>query len=316
MDRDRRTALVVGFFALGALAMFAVAVVSLTGDRGFWVEQYRLVAYFQNVQGLIEGAPVRLAGKDIGTIESVSFGPLGGDHPPVRVGLRIDAKLRERIRSDSRATIGTIGLLGDKYIEVSMGSPEAEVLPDGAELASTTPLDVSDVMTTGTQALEGVSELARNVNRIVAEFQQAKGPARIAESVKALADVAKQVREGQGLLHSLIYDPYRGEGVESITRSLASLDEILGEVARGDGLLHSLIYEPAGEQVLVRDLRDASARLDSVLRKIDEGQGTLGLLVSDPTLYDDLKLLVGGAQRSVVVRSLVSLAGDRDEPAQ
>ncbi len=52
---------------------------------------------------------------------------------------------------------------------------------------------------------------------------------------------------------------------------------------------------------------EAGARLNSILAKIDRGEGTLGLMLNDPTLYEELKLLVGGANRSTVVRSLIDM---------
>jgi phospholipid/cholesterol/gamma-HCH transport system substrate-binding protein len=81
-------------------------------------------------------------------------------------------------------------------------------------------------------------------------------------------------------------------------------------VAHGQGILHTLIYEPPQEQDLVMEALAAGANLNSILQKIDRGEGTLGLLVNDPTLYDDLKLLVGGAQRSLLVRSLIRLSAE------
>jgi phospholipid/cholesterol/gamma-HCH transport system substrate-binding protein len=123
-----------------------------------------------------------------------------------------------------------------------------------------------------------------------------------------------QVQEGKGMLHSLIYDEYQGGGVESISRSLATLEGILREIASGKGLVHELIYQPGSKQPALVELGSAAARLDDILARIDRGEGTLGLLVSDPSLYQELRSLVGGANRSVVVRSLVDLATpDADE---
>ncbi len=312
MKDDRRLSLMVGVFALGCLAVFAAAVLSLTSQRGFWTPRYRLVAHFENVQGLIEGAPVRLAGKDVGTVDSVSFGPLGGEQPPVRVELQVDQDVQERIRTDSTATIGTIGLLGDKYIEISMGTGSAEVLANGAEIRSTTPLDISAVVAKGTVALDRVAELAGNVNGVVEEFASGMGTSRLTESAEAISEIVREVKTGNGLLHALIYDPYEGEGVQSISRSLATLEDILVQVAEGDGILHALIYESPDDQDLVMQAVEAGARLNSILARVDRGEGTLGLMLNDPTLYEDLKLLVGGAQRSVVVRSLISLARDEE----
>jgi len=314
MDRDRRSSLMVGLFALAALAAFAAAVFSLTAERGFWKPRYRLVAYFQSVQGLAPGAPVRLAGKDVGTVESVSFGALGSEKPPIRVELSIDTSVQDRVRTDSQATIGTIGLLGDRYIELSLGTLAAEVLADGAELRSATPLDIADVMEKGTQALDKVAELAGNVNQVVEDFRTHMGGAKIADAGRSLVEIVSQVKEGRGLLHSLIYDPYRGEGVESINRSLATLEDILRNVSSGKGVLHALIYEPQKPN-LVAETLEAGSHLDSILARIDRGEGTLGMLIADPTLYESLTQLVGGAQRSLVVRSLIRLSTEGGDKA-
>jgi phospholipid/cholesterol/gamma-HCH transport system substrate-binding protein len=310
MDRDRRLSLVVGAFVVGILGILAAAILSLSAERGIWTARYRLVTYFANVQGLIEGAPVRLAGKDVGSVEFISFAALGEDRPPVRVVLLVDEGVQHRVRSDSVATIGTIGLLGDKYVEISMGSPEGQVLVDGADLASVSPLDLNEVVTRGTAAIEGVTQLTENVNAVVDDFGRNMGGRGLAEAVGAISDMAKQIQQGEGLLHSLIYDSYEGSGVQSIEHSLATFEDILDEVAHGQGILHTLIYEPTQEQDLVMEALAAGANLNSILQKIDRGDGTLGLLVNDPTLYDDLKLLVGGAQRSLLVRSLIRLSAE------
>jgi phospholipid/cholesterol/gamma-HCH transport system substrate-binding protein len=304
---------VVGAFVVGTLGVLAAAILSLSSERGFWTPRYRLVSHFDNVQGLIEGAPVRLAGKDVGTVEFVTFAALGRDRPPVRVVLLIESAVRHRIRSDSVAAIGTIGLLGDKYVEISMGTPEGQVLPAGGELAAVSPLDINEVMNRGTEALDSIATLATNVNQVVEEFGENMGGAGIAESVIAMSEITKEIQEGDGLLHSLIYDSYEGGGVQSVDRSLAILEEILDTIAHGDGIIHSLIYESPEDQQLVIQAFEAGANLNVVLEKVNRGEGTLGLLLNDPTLYEDLKLLVGGAQRSRVVRSLIRLSSEEEE---
>jgi len=77
-----------------------------------------------------------------------------------------------------------------------------------------------------------------------------------------------------------------------------------------------VIYEPGEKQEVLAEAGSAAAHLDSILAKIDRGEGTLGLLVSDPSLYQELRGLLGGANRSLVVRSLIRLATpDGGDPA-
>jgi len=312
MDEPRRLSLIVGAFLLAALGVAAFALLSLGSGTGLLQPRYRIITYFEDVQGLVAGAPVRLAGKDIGQVEFVSFSALGDQRPPVRVVLQLDSDVQDRIRSDSVASIGTIGLLGDKYVSISMGTAAGRVLEENAELASVSPIDLSMAVVRGTEAIDNVATLAQNLNNVVGSFHEAMGGRRIADASEAaaqaaadLGDVVREVREGRGLLHSLIYDSYRGGEVKSVSRALARLDEILAQIEEGQGLMHQLIYTPASEQEMLVQLERASTRLASALEKVDEGEGTLGLLVNDPTLYYDMKALAGGAKRSWILRALV-----------
>jgi phospholipid/cholesterol/gamma-HCH transport system substrate-binding protein len=302
---------VVGGFVAAAVAALALAILSLSQDRGLFTPQYRLVAQFANVQGLLPNAPVWLAGKHVGTVESVRFGAMGAERPIVVV-MKVDRAVQERIRENSVASIGTIGLLGDRYVEISMGSPPARSLEHGAEITAVSPVNLNEVFDTGAGALNSVSELAANLNDVVKNFSAGGGGMKAAEAIDGLGDIVRQVKQGDGLLHALVYDDYSGEGVDSVMGSLAALEDILRAVRDGDGFLHTLIYEGPSTQTReeIAKTLEAGARLNSVLAKIDDGEGTLGLLVNDPTLYEDLKLLVGGAQRSVVVRSLVRMSAD------
>ena len=317
MDDRRRLSLAVGVFLLAALVVGAYALLSLGTGTGLLERRYRLVTYFEDVQGLVVGAPVRLAGKDVGQVEFVTFGPLDEQRPPVRVVLLVARDVQDRVRSDSVASIGTIGLLGDKYVAISMGTSAGRVLEDEQELASVSPIDLSMAVVRGTEAIDNVATLAENLNRVVGSFHEAMGGQRLADATAAaakaaedLGGVVREVREGNGLLHSLIYDNYAGGEVASVSHSLARLEQILREVNEGDGLLHELIYTPANEHELLRQAEAATTRLASALRKVDEGEGTLGLLVNDPTLYYDLKALAGGTKRSWILRSLVGEGGE------
>ena len=101
-------------------------------SAGLFERQYHLVASFGQTGGLIQGATVRLAGVPVGRVGEIRLPEAGGTK--VRVELLIARRVQDRIRADSVARIETLGLLGDKIIDVSLGSPEAAVLQAGAEL--------------------------------------------------------------------------------------------------------------------------------------------------------------------------------------
>jgi phospholipid/cholesterol/gamma-HCH transport system substrate-binding protein len=312
MDRDRRLSLTVGGLALVSLVVLAVAILSLSSQQGIWTPHYRLVGYFDNVGGLIDGAPVWLAGKRVGGVENVAFDAGTSGRQAVKVVMQVERSAQERIRGDSVATIGTIGLLGDVYVELSLGTAEAAILEDGGEVATLDPMDLNRMIARGAQALDQITNLTSTLNDVVSEFEQAEGARNLADALSGLGDVIAEVKEGGGTLHSLIYDDYGGSGLESVERSLTTVENILQEIAQGDGVLHSMIYDAPTEQDVVLQVLQAGARLNSILGKIDRGEGSFGLMLNDPTLYEELTLLVGGANRSRVVRALINLTTPDD----
>ena len=334
----------VGAFFIVTLVSLAVAVLTLSSESGLFVSYYKIHANFDDVQGLLPGAPVWMAGKEIGRIDEVEFTEFGSERP-IHVAMRINRGIQTRVRSDSVATIGTIGVLGDSYIEIRPGSPDGSVLIDGEKINAVSPTNIYAALAQGTDALANVSELARNLNLVVSDVREEGVVTKAASAVSAVSNIILEVENGNGMLHGLVYDGGDGDGVGSIERSLASIESILNEVESGNGMLNSLIY--AEDTTGVADIQEsldslsdillevkngdgllhaliydeesgrlsdeavaAVTRLNSVLEKIEEGEGTLGLLVSDPSLYEDMTMLFGGAQRSVVLRTLVRMATD------
>jgi phospholipid/cholesterol/gamma-HCH transport system substrate-binding protein len=344
MEDSRRLSLMVGAFFIVTLVSLAVAVLTLSSESGLFVSYYKIHANFDDVQGLLPGAPVWMAGKEIGRIDEVEFTEFGSERP-IHVAMRINRGIQTRVRSDSVATIGTIGVLGDSYIEIRPGSPDGSVLIDGEKINAVSPTNIYLALAQGTEALANVSELARNLNLVVSDVREEGVVTKAASAVSAVSNIILEVENGNGMLHGLVYDGGDGDGVGSIERSLASIESILNEVESGNGMLNSLIY--AEDTTGVADIQEsldslsdillevkngdgllhaliydeesgrlsdeavaAVTRLNSVLEKIEEGEGTLGLLVSDPSLYEDMTMLFGGAQRSVVLRTLVRMATD------
>ncbi len=314
---NQRLSLIVGSFVILCLGALAVAILTLGSESGLFVKRYRLVAPFGNVQGLIAGAPVWLSGLRVGSVTSVGFNDLGTDAALTAV-LSIDSDVQDWIRADSLATIGTIGVLGDSYVEVSVGSLDSPALRDDEQIRTQTPLNLmamvgraADLMESADVALDGVAVLATNLNRAVGDFSDEEGARRAADAIGAVSDIVLAIQEGPGLLHSLVYDEYEGGGIKSIEQSLATLEDILDEVANGQGILHTLIFESPDDQDLVMEALEAGARLNSILAKVDRGEGSFGLFLNDPTVYEDLKILLGGAKRSTVLRTLIGMAVDQ-----
>jgi phospholipid/cholesterol/gamma-HCH transport system substrate-binding protein len=312
MERDTRINLTVGAFVVVAALALMAGILSLGAESGLFRSQYRLTAHFANVLGLLPGAPVWLGGKEVGQVDRIAFEAMNTE-APVLVVLRVNDEVQDRIRDDSVASIGTIGLLGDSYVELSFGTKGAGVLLDGDEIETSDPANVGALMSEGRNALASINELTGSLNAVVKTFAEKKGADRAGEAIEAVSDIMIETREGDGLIHSLIFDSYDGRDGEALSRSLASLETILEEVRTGEGLLNTLIYAEVDQEGILEGALEATSKLNRVLDKVDQGDGTLGLLLNDPTVYEDLKLLLGGAQRSTLMRSMIQMAVEQGE---
>lgn len=130
---------------------------------------------------------------------------------------------------------------------------------------------------------------------------------------------ATELKEGDEISAappSVFYQLLGKEGQDVVTRVkgiTTKIDSILEEVQSGSGIVNALIYSPEGKD-LVTDLKTisqnlsvASGNMARVSGKINNGQGTLGALVNDPTLFNDIKTLLGKANRNKLIRAVVRL---------
>ncbi len=134
MPRTRSLAwseLKVGVLSIAAVLITATTIVMLTGGRGFFWQRYSLKTRFGNVAGLKPGSPVRLAGVEVGSVQSVD---LAGQQ--VEVTFELNDKYQPQITTESRAVLGSISLLGESSVDISASSagtpiPDVGVRADG-----------------------------------------------------------------------------------------------------------------------------------------------------------------------------------------
>ena len=161
-------------FRVGVLVVLALLFLSigifLIGNKDFlFSPTYRLKADFQNVAGLNNGAEVRIGGIHQGTVKEIDL-PSQPDGK-VTVVMNLRTPTRNIVKKDSRASIKTEGLLGDKYVEISFGSPKAEAVGNYDTIASETPKDMSEETRALTnEAREGLSAFRDNMEALQHNF--------------------------------------------------------------------------------------------------------------------------------------------------
>jgi phospholipid/cholesterol/gamma-HCH transport system substrate-binding protein len=126
----------------------------------------------------------------------------------------------------------------------------------------------------------------------------------LAVTSEKLVDVIGEIKDGDGTLHALIYKDQITGLLTSLTATAEKVDALVVEIKEGDGLIHDLVYTEEGQSMLA-NLTDASADIRDVVASVKRGEGTVGALLVDPTLYEDIKTLLGKAQRNKILKDYV-----------
>lgn len=318
----------VGIFIVVVLTILLALIYFLGRGAGMFERQYRLVAGFSQTGGLIQGATVRLAGVPVGRVSAIRLPPPGS--PKVQVELALARRVQDRVRADSVARIETLGILGDKIVEVTVGSLSVPVLPEGSEIKTEEPFDSNRLVKQGTELLQNLVVISGDLKATIARVTESSAGPDLAEAVRSIRALATEIEKGQGLLHRLVYDPRLGTAVaeaagaiRQVTAAARRLEGLLGdpktagvldearvtlvqarqamervnrvarEVEEGRGLLHGLVY---GESRLVQDLDGLLARANTLLAGVERGEGALGVLLRDQDTARAMRRVASAAE--------------------
>jgi phospholipid/cholesterol/gamma-HCH transport system substrate-binding protein len=256
-QRERAMKIRVGIFVLVTLGIF-LAIIYMLGARARLFEaRYTIYAEFSEVAGLQEGATVRLAGVQIGRVASVELPAQPGGK--VRVGMKIAKQFADRIRKDSEARIQTQGLLGDRIIEITVGTTQTAALQAGETIPSRDPVDISNVIGEGAGVVRSVAALSESLRLVAEQFQKSRVMEDLGDTMKTTRKVAEQV------------------------------GRIADRAEKGPGLAHTLIYE---EPIALRRVNDLITSTQAILSRVERGEGALGVLSSEQSTRAAQRLLL------------------------
>jgi phospholipid/cholesterol/gamma-HCH transport system substrate-binding protein len=129
-------------------------------------------------------------------------------------------------------------------------------------------------------------------------------------SLADLQDVTAHVRQGPGIAHALVYD---GEISKDTAGMMSELHQDLKAVREGNGIAHAILYGDDASQHVMANLNAMSDDLRAIVLGVRQGKGTIGGLLVDPTVYEDLKSAIGNVERNEVLRALVRYSIKADE---
>jgi len=241
------------FIFLGSTLL--VILIFLLGNKDqLFASTFTVKAYFKNTEGLRNGASVRFGGIDVGAVKEIKI--LTDTTGRVEVAMRIKDEIKHFIKKDSRASIETEGLVGNKVVMLTMGSPNSDEVADGGAILSKEPLSFSDII----EETQGIMAYTKDMT-------------------KNLAEIVYKVNQGEGTIGKILNDDELYSAAANLTksadRSLVSITDEMKDVV-------SLFDELGkGVQDVVANVNTVVSRIDTVLVGVSEGKGLLGSLVSD-----------------------------------
>lgn len=289
------TQMKVGFFVVIGILIAMIIVFEIGSESKLFKRQYHLYTRFADISGLRVGAVVQLAGVKAGAVDRIMM-PKELDEKLVTLRLRIDKKYQDRVREDSVATVNTSGLLGDKYVNISIGTSQGNALENGALLKSEETTPIFALAEKAGKIMDDIASASRSLSDLLSTVGGEKKGGDVKATLGSLRKSVEEVEKGRGLLHALIYDEKGQKMMDDISSTFKAIKQITGGVEKGS--------EKEMEGMLT-NLRKSSADLKEIISAVRRGEGTLGKLVRDPELYNDLRLLLGKSNKNMIVREVV-----------
>jgi phospholipid/cholesterol/gamma-HCH transport system substrate-binding protein len=348
---DVKTARRVGIFLALGIVVAIVAVFTLGSKGGLFESKTTLYVHFADINGLVPGAPVRLAGLDVGMVSKIRFSD-DLSKREASVELAVKDRYMSRIRGDSRAFIDSKGLLGDKLVNITIGTAQSRELQDGDTIKTRPSFSIEDLTNKVNQAVASVTHATDEAGQFLEALADPQVRTDLKRIVHAVAALTEGVVQNDGVLHRLVYDRKYGdqvggiltethETIAALRRGVDHVQAIAGAVQSGDGTLHELIYGKQGVQAvsdlqqaagelaalmhaartepglvhaliydeqsgqMVQQWAEVSERIDRITSEVEKGRGTIGGLLVDPSVYEDLKTVLGNIERNVLLKALI-----------
>lgn len=256
------------------------------GGTSIFESKAKYRAYFSNVNGLVKGSPVWVAGVEVGNVYSIKFVNLDQERQ-IEVKFRVIRSVQNMITTDAIIKVGTIGFIGDKYVEIIPGTLTNPRLEEGSVIGSITPGDLSAVFAEGEKTMIKAQSLTDNLEEITDRIRRGEG-----FTGKLFTDDTLYIEMTRMLaaLTALINDMQKSQGgivssIESISENLESVTE---KVDSNRGTLGKILSDPS----VYDNLHASTGRIDSILAKLNEGRGTAGAMLNDDELYEEIKNLI------------------------
>lgn len=298
------------FFALALIA--GVVLLEMIGTPDFFKSGFPVKTRFNTIQELKVGDPVKMAGVEIGRVRSIEL--MDG-----KVEVTLKLQRNARVKTDSKASIKFIGLLGQNFVAVDFGSPNAPLVAANAVLESVEQADLNSLMAKLEGVASGVEGLTKNFSG--ENFSNLLGPftdflkensPKLTAILGNMQVISSQIARGEGTVGKLITDEalYNKTvaAVDNLSKTTADLKPLFDDarvtlegakktiagINEGQGSLGKLLHD----EKLYTETTTAMTNLKEILSKINQGQGSVGKLVNDEAFFNNAKMTLQKVEKA------------------
>jgi phospholipid/cholesterol/gamma-HCH transport system substrate-binding protein len=361
MARSRE--LKVGAFVFAGVCAVGLVVTLIGEERQLFERKVPFKTKFSDVEGLRRGSEVRMGGLTVGSVTDLGYAENPKD-TTIYVSFQVVRNEASRIHKDSVASLASKGLLGDKMVVLTVGSPEVPPIEPGGVVRSEQGNNIEAMVTRmsnvtahvetvvnnlekTTNALadselhEDIKRGTRSLSNILQSLDEGKGygarllndpaeadrisntlanlersSAELSETARGINAVIGRVEKGPGFAHEVVYGDGPGKAIDQFGGAADELRLTLKGIREGNGMAKGLLYGGQGTEDVTENLNQMSADLRQIVADVRAGKGTIGALLVDPSVYEDVKLLLGNVGRNKALRALVRYSIEKDEKAR
>ncbi len=285
----------VGLFILGAIGIFLYLSVNIKAIRFDKNQYHEYTTYFDETGGLTVKSKVRIAGVEVGWVDSIQLLSRG------KAELKLRIHQKNKLAKNAYATIYQAGLIGTKSVEIDPGNPATGLLLPGNTLAmpGKTPASVGELLDQFRDIAVGIQDITNSIKGTVASRA---GEENIKQTLESFAKASNRIADFSEVLQKTMH-----KNEENINGVLSDIRETVNTlkntVPKTVDTINST-FETMGEASV--EVRGTFKGASEVVEKINKGKGLVGKIINeDETYYDIKKTLNGFKEYSTKMQALM-----------
>lgn len=283
MRGENKRNVLVGIFVFIGIAILVAGILTLGGQQKKFVKAIQLKAVFDDIGGLQTGNNVWFSGVKIGTVRKINF---YGDSQ-VEIEMNVEEEVVEFIRKDSKATLSSDGLIGNKIIVIYGGTTMAPPVEDGDRLESVMPLDTDQMMETLQANNENLVEITNDLKVLTSKLAAGEGIVGAVMTDSTLAESFKTIIAN--LNNASVQSNRMLTDLNSFTAKLNHEGNLFNDLVTDTTLVTEFKSTMGSLKATAQNSEEMTEELKAITEKFNSSDNSIGVLLNDEEFAKSLK---------------------------